>query len=122
MYEISIKVSFSAAHQLLGYNGVCENLHGHNWGAEVLVRTDELDEIGIGIDYGILERHTVNILNHLDHKNVNKVSPFDKINPTSENIAKWLFKELSAKVNSNKLKIFRVNIKETEKFSASYFE
>ena len=122
MYEISIKVSFSAAHQLLGYDGVCENLHGHNWGAEIFVRTDELDEIGIGIDYGILERHTVNILNHLDHQNVNKVPPFDKINPTSENIAKWLFKELSAIVNSSKLKVYRVNIKETENFSASYFE
>lgn len=122
MYEISIKISFSAAHQLIGYNGACEHLHGHNWIAEVFVRTENLDSEGLGIDYKILEKHADDVLKSLDHKNINKVQPFDKINPTSENIARWLFKELSALVNSHELKVFRINIKETENFSASYFE
>ena len=122
MYEISIKTSFSAAHQRGGYEGVCENLHGHNWGAEVCVRTEKLDDIGLGIDYKILKQHTEEIVDGLDHKNINKVSPFDKTNPSSENIARWLFKELSARINSDSLKVYRVNIKETENFSASYFE
>ena len=122
MYEISIKTSFSSAHQLIGYNGVCENLHGHNWTAEVFVRTNKLDEIGLGIDYKILKEQTDSILSNLDHKNINKVIPFDKINPSSENIARWLFKELSAVINTDHVKVFRVNIKETENFSASYSE
>ena len=119
MYEISIKTSFSSAHQLIGYNGVCENLHGHNWAAEVFVRTDKLDEVGLGIDYKILIDHTNSILSKLDHKNINKVTPFDKINPSSENIGRWLFQELSTVINTGNLKVFRVNIKETENFSAS---
>ncbi len=122
MYEISIKTLFSSAHQLIGYNGVCENLHGHNWTAEVFVRTDKLDEVGLGIDYKILKDHTESILSKLDHENINKVVPFDKINPSSENIARWLFQELSAVINTNNLKVFRVNINETENFSASYSE
>ena len=122
MYEISIKTSFSSAHQIKGYNGACENLHGHNWLAEVFVRTNKLDEVGLGLDYKVLKKHTDHILSKLDHKNINKVSPFDKINPSSENIAMWLFRELSAMINTDSLKVFRVNIQETENFSASYFE
>ena len=122
MYEISIKSSFSSAHQLKGYDGVCENLHGHNWKAEVFVRTNKLDEIGLGIDYKILEEHTDNILKELDHKNINEVVPFDKINPSSENIAQWLYKKLSDVINTENLKVFRVKIKETESFSAYYSE
>lgn len=122
MYEISIKTTFSAAHQLIGYNGACEHLHGHNWDAEVFVRGENLDDTGMGIDYKVLEKHTDDILKGLDHRNINKVQPFDKINPTSENIARWLFKELSVRVNSGQFKVFRINIKETENFSASYSE
>lgn len=122
MYEVSIRTSFSSSHQLIGYDGTCENLHGHNWLAEVFVRTNELDNIGLGIDYKILMQHTEDILGQLDHQNINDVAPFDKMNPSSENIARWLFKELSDKINSDKIKVFRVNIKETENFSASYFE
>lgn len=122
MYEISIKTSFSSAHQLTGYNGACENLHGHNWTVEVFVRTNKLDEIGLGIDYKILKDHTDSILRKLDHENINKIAPFDKINPSSENIARWLFQELSTEINTGNLKVFRVNIKETENFSASYSE
>ena len=122
MYEISIKTSFSSAHQIKGYNGACENLHGHNWLAEVFVRTNKLDEVGLGLDYKVLKKHTDHILSKLDHKNINKVGPFDKINPSSENIAMWLFRELSAMINTDSLKVFRVNIQETENFSASYFE
>jgi len=86
------------------------------------VRTDKLDEIGLGIDYKILKDHSESILSNLDHENINKIVPFDKINPSSENIARWLFHELSALINRDNLKVFRVNIKETENFSASYSE
>lgn len=122
MYEVSIKTSFSSSHQLIGYNGVCENLHGHNWVAEVFIRTDKLDGVGLGIDYKILKKHTDDILEKLDHQNINNVAPFDKTNPSSENIARWLFEELSVRINTDNAKVFRVNIKETENFSASYFE
>ncbi len=121
MYEVIVKTKFSAAHRLRGYDGEFERLHGHNWGASVLVEAKELDGMEVGIDFAALKEKTDEILAKLDYQNINEVPPFDKLNPSAENIARWLYDNLSKEVDTDNAKVKRVQISETEDSSASYF-
>jgi 6-pyruvoyltetrahydropterin/6-carboxytetrahydropterin synthase len=122
MYEVTVKTGFSAAHRLRLYNGKFENLHGHNWTAEVMVEADELDAMGVGIDFVKLKQYVEEILAALDYQNINEVPPFDELNPSAENIARWLFLKLKDKVNTPNASVKRVKICEMEGCGASYFE
>ena len=122
MYEVTIKTGFAAAHQLRLYDGKYENLHGHNWTAQVTVEADELDPIGVGIDFVKLKAMVEKNLSELDYHNINEVPPFDEQNPSAENIARWLFLKLKVEVNTNSTRIKRVEIFEMEGCGASYFE
>jgi 6-pyruvoyltetrahydropterin/6-carboxytetrahydropterin synthase len=122
MYEVNIKAGFSAAHQLRLYDGQYENLHGHNWSAQVTVEADELDAMGVGIDFVKLKQMVEEILNKLDYQNINEIPPFDELNPSAENIARWLFLKLKDQVGSQKTRVKRVEIFEIEGCGASYFE
>ncbi|MFQ5449979.1 MAG: 6-pyruvoyl tetrahydropterin synthase family protein [Nitrospinaceae bacterium] len=122
MYEVKINTRFSAAHQLRGYDGKYENLHGHNWGATVIVEAGELDSIGVGMDFMKLKEQVEAILARLDYQNINEVPPFDQLNPSAENIARWLFQELSAEVNAGTIRVKRVEIREMDDCGAAYFE
>lgn len=122
MYEVKIKTGFAAAHQLRFYDGKYENLHGHNWTAIVSVEAEELDSIGMGIDFVKLKEKVDAILAKLDYKNINEIPPFDKQNPSAENIARWLFKALATEMNSETARVKRVEIKEFENCGAAYFE
>lgn len=122
MYEIAVKTTFSAAHRLKGYDGQYENLHGHNWIAIVTVRADELDSMEVGIDFVALKKKVGEILGQLDYQTINEIPPFDEQNPSAENIARWLFKSLETDINSRKVKVHRVEIKEFEDCGAAYFE
>ncbi|MBI5183512.1 MAG: 6-carboxytetrahydropterin synthase [Nitrospinae bacterium] len=122
MYELSIETGFSSAHQLVGYSGNCENIHGHNWKVRVFLRVKELNDIGIGMDFREIKKVTDDLLLRLDHVNINKVSPFDCINPSSENIARWLFQQIGGLLNSDKIRVSRVEVMETDHYSVSYFE
>jgi 6-pyruvoyltetrahydropterin/6-carboxytetrahydropterin synthase len=122
MYEVNIKASFSAAHQLRLYDGKYENLHGHNWSAQVTVEADELDAMGVGIDFVNLKQMVEEILNKLDYQNINEIPPFDELNPSAENIARWLFLKLKNQVGSQTTRVKRVEICEMEGCGASYFE
>ena len=122
MYEVTIKTGFAAAHQLRLYDGKYENLHGHNWTAQVTVEADELDPIGVGIDFVKLKAMVEKNLSELDYHNINDVPPFDEQNPSAENIARWLFLKLKVEVNTNSTRIKRVEIFEMEGCGASYFE
>ena len=95
MYEVMVKGDFSAAHNLRNYKGKCENVHGHNWLVEAAVSSDKLDENGLLIDFQELKKKLALILEKLDHKNLNDLSFFKTINPTSENIAKFVFDSLA---------------------------
>lgn len=123
MYELMVESTFSSAHQLRGYKGKCENIHGHNWRVQVYVVSNRLNEIGLAIDFHELKKMTNDILNQLDHKELNKVFPFTEINPSSENIAKWIFdcikKKLSVYDNVN---ISAVTVWESDTASATYTE
>ncbi len=122
MYELTVKVTFSAAHSLRDYNGPCSNVHGHNWLVEVVVTGEELQPNGMLVDFADIKEVASEVLSRLDHTNLNEVPPFDKTNPTSENLAKWLFEELGGRINTDALKITRVNVREAETSCASYYE
>ena len=122
MYDVTVKTGFSAAHQLRLYDGKYENLHGHNWTAQVTVEADELNPIGVGIDFVELKEMVDKILSRLDYQNINEISPFDKENPSAENIARWLFLELKTQIDTKSTRVKRVEVCEMEGCGASYYE
>ncbi|MCX5713532.1 MAG: 6-carboxytetrahydropterin synthase QueD [Candidatus Omnitrophica bacterium] len=91
MYSVRIKAFFSAAHKLRGYKGKCEELHGHNWKVEVSVARQIPDKAGMVMDFTDLKKELNIILEKLDHKYLNNISYFKKVNPTSENIARYIY-------------------------------
>ena len=121
MYELTIKTSFSAAHSLRDYEGPCSKVHGHNWVVETLITGKELQPNGILLDFNDVKKATSEVISRLDHTNLNETPPFDRLNPTSENLARWIFEELSKRLNSATLRVSRVNIREAETSCASYF-
>lgn len=122
MYEVMIKSGFSAAHSLREYGGKCESLHGHNFRVDVYAKASKLDSIGLSIDFHILKQKTQIILDELDHKNLNEIPYFAKINPSSENIAAYLFHQLKNELNHDNVSIHKVDIWESESSCASYYE
>ncbi|MCX8026456.1 MAG: 6-carboxytetrahydropterin synthase QueD [Thermodesulfovibrionales bacterium] len=123
MYELMIESTFSSAHQLRGYKGKCENIHGHNWRVQVYVVSNRLNEIGLAIDFHELKRMTNDVINQLDHKELNKVFPFTEINPSSENIAKWIFDCIKKKLSMyDNVNISAVTVWESDTASATYTE
>lgn len=122
MFELDVIREFSSAHCLKGYCGNCSEKHGHNWSVQVFIRSEKLDEIGIAIDFKALKRELDALLGELDHKDLNSIPPFDKLNPTSENIAMYIYKRLSGKLNGNGVKVYRVRVGENASSGASYFE
>lgn len=120
MYRLTIQTSFAAAHNLLQYQGDCENLHGHNWKIDVTVAACELDKSGLGIDFKILKAETRLLLETLDHKYLNELPMFKGLSPSSENIARFLFDELSKKINTKNVTVSSVNVWESDFACASY--
>src|SRR5512133_891619 len=109
MYRLTIQTSFAAAHNLLQYQGDCENLHGHNWKIDVTVAARELDKSGLGIDFKILKAETRRLLETLDHKYLNDLLIFKGVSPSSENIARYLFEELGRTLNTGNVTVTMVN-------------
>ncbi len=95
MYILTIEDDFSSAHQLREYKGKCENLHGHNWKVVLQVKGEKLNSLGLLIDFTELKKILKNILSYLDHKNLNELEPFNTLNPSSENIARYLYDNIS---------------------------
>ncbi|MCE1227435.1 MAG: 6-carboxytetrahydropterin synthase QueD [Geobacteraceae bacterium] len=122
MYRLTIKTGFAAAHNLINYQGDCENLHGHNWKVEVTVTARELDQAGLAIDFKVLKRETNALLDELDHKYVNQHHFFQDISPSSENISRYLFQELSKRLNDNNIKVERIGVWESDNACAEYYE
>lgn len=120
MYRLTIQTSFAAAHNLLQYQGDCENLHGHNWKVDVTVAARDLDKSGLGIDFKILKAETRRLLETLDHKYLNDLPMFKGLSPSSENIARYLFEELAKILNTENVTISMVNVWESDFACASY--
>lgn len=122
MYELKIISQFAAAHQLREYEGKCENLHGHNWKVEVYVTGNKLEKNGLLVDFKLIKNATKKVLEELDHGFLNELDAFKTINPSSENIARHIFSALSREVNTDKIKVSRVTIWESDSACASYTE
>lgn len=120
MYRLTIHTHFAAAHNLMHYQGECENLHGHNWKVEVTVSARQLDKSGLGIDFKVLKAQTRELLQSLDHKYLNELEPFRTVSPSSENIARYLYEQLCDRLNSANVTVERVNVWESEYACASY--
>lgn len=122
MFEIEIDRSFSAAHQLRGYNGDCCKLHGHNYKITVTVRSSELDEIGIALDFKKLKAELDALLTEYDHSNLSELADFQAVNPTSENLARTIYRKISEKMNSGTIRVHRVRVGESDHSAVTYFE
>jgi 6-pyruvoyltetrahydropterin/6-carboxytetrahydropterin synthase len=119
---MKIVTDFAAAHSLRHYDGDCARLHGHNWKIEVEVTANALDRVGMGVDFKVIKQHTKQLLNGLDHYNLNDLPPFDRINPTAENIAGFIYSELSKRINDERARVSSVTVWETERACVRYSE
>jgi 6-pyruvoyltetrahydropterin/6-carboxytetrahydropterin synthase len=95
MYFVAIETHFDAAHYLREYDGKCENLHGHRFKVVVRLRAEKLDKTGMAYDFTVLKKQVNDLLARFDHHCINEVPPFDKLNASSENVAKVVFDELA---------------------------
>ena len=119
-FEVMIERNFSSAHQLRGYKGKCENLHGHNYKIEIYARGRELDNIGLLVDFVELKESADDLVTYLDHKNLNELEPFIKENPSAENVARFILERLAAKIDDDRVQIYKVRCFETPTSVATY--
>ncbi len=121
MFEVCAEHSFAAAHALRNYHGKCENLHGHNYRIQVRVAGPELDETGMLLDFVELKRLLRGAAERLDHQFLNEIQPFDTVNPSAENIAKYLFEEIQGNLKTeNAAELQEVKVWETDIQYACY--
>lgn len=120
MYEVTIIKSFSAAHLLAEIGGKCEELHGHNFKVEITASAEELNSNGLLIDFRFLKKILGDILEDIDHKYLNSLTAFSGINPSAENIARYIFEKMEEKVKSSGVNMVRVKIWESENAAVTY--
>ena len=122
MYEVKIVTQFAAAHRLENFYGKCESLHGHNWKVEVFLAGNTLDRAGLLLDFGVIKSRTNEVLAEIDHQYLNELAAFRDCNPSSENLARYLYERLGAVFNGDGVKILRVNVWESDTSCASYYQ
>jgi len=120
IYEVKIITDFSAAHNLRNFRGKCENLHGHNWKVEVVMRGERLEGGGVLIDFREIKEATREILKELDHHYLNDLPFFCEHNPSSENIARYLFERLAQRLNDENRRLYRVSAWESADACATF--
>ena len=120
MYQISVEDHFDAAHFLRGYQGKCEALHGHRFGVVAKVRVSGVDEVGLAYDFTVLKQHLADILSRFDHTCLNDVPPFDKINPSSENVASTIYSELQINLAGALVSLSCVEVWESPESGVAY--
>jgi 6-pyruvoyltetrahydropterin/6-carboxytetrahydropterin synthase len=122
MYEVSVDESFAAAHNLRNYHGKCEDLHGHNYKVRVTLAGKELDASGLLYDFVHLKHAIQGVIRSLDHKYLNELKPFDALNPSAENIARYIYDETSKQLlkAANGAGVASVTVWETDSAAATY--
>ncbi|CDM64400.1 6-carboxytetrahydropterin synthase QueD [Pyrinomonas methylaliphatogenes] len=120
-FEVMIERNFSSAHQLRGYKGKCENLHGHNYKVEIYARGRKLNEIGLLVDFAELKAAADEVIERLDHRNLNEIPPFDReLNPSAENLARYILEQIAARISDERVQIYKVRCFETPTSVATY--
>ena len=122
MYEVTATMVISASHHLRGYEGKCENVHGHNYTIEVTVAAEELDGIGLAVDFKVLKEHLRKVAGKFDHTDLNRHEEFTQVNPSSENLARVVYAGLKASMRDIQVKLVRVSIWESEGSYVTYRE
>lgn len=120
MYTISVEQHFDAAHYLRGYQGKCEALHGHRFRVVASVEATQLDDTGMAFDFTLLKQHLGEIIDRLDHTCLNDIAPFDEINPSSENIATTIYRELNPKLAGAPVSLSCIEVWESPQSRAAY--
>ncbi|VAW52001.1 6-carboxy-5,6,7,8-tetrahydropterin synthase [hydrothermal vent metagenome] len=121
-YQLKVVTDFASAHTLRDYPGACSRMHGHNWKVELEAVATQLDDIGMGVDFKVMKKAARDVGGELDHQYLNELEPFKEINPTAENIAAYMYKEISARINSNTIKVTALTLWETERACVRYSE
>ncbi len=122
MFEVKVETHFSSAHHLLNYKGACENQHGHNWKVEVFVAGNALDKSNILVDFKILKREVNEIVDYLDHTDINELPEFKGVSPSSEILAKFIFERVKEKFSKETFWVSKVSVYETPTSCATYWE
>ena len=123
MFEIEVSAAFEAAHFIRGYNGKCARLHGHNWRVEAIVRGEDLDKLGMLVDFKILKAELNKILDSFDHRFLNEIDTFTEENPTAENLARKIYKQLAtSEIFSGSTKLHAVKVHESPNSCVTYYE
>ena len=121
-YTLKILTDFASAHTLRDYPGACSRMHGHNWKVELEVEARKLNDIGIAIDFKQMKKIANEVCDRLDHRYLNEIEPFTEINPTAENIAAFLYGEISRQLNNETVKVSAVTLWETDRACVRYSE
>jgi 6-pyruvoyltetrahydropterin/6-carboxytetrahydropterin synthase len=120
MFEVSVEYTFAAGHALRDYKGKCENLHGHNYKVRVTVEGENLDSTGLLIDFGDLRAAMKSIVDRFDHQFLNEMPPFDEVNPSAENIARYFSDHLHPRIQRNGLRVQAVTVWESDTTAATF--
>jgi 6-pyruvoyltetrahydropterin/6-carboxytetrahydropterin synthase len=122
MFQVTVDETFSSGHALRGYKGKCENVHGHNYKVRVTLEGPQLDSVGLLYDFTHLKRVIREIIGGVDHKFLNDMAPFDVINPSAENLAKYFYDETARQMNAmpEGARVTSITIWETDTTSATY--
>ncbi len=125
MYEVTVEADFASGHYLRNYRGKCENPHGHNYKVRVTLAGAALDETGLLLDFKLLKQVLKPVIERIDHQMLNDLEPFTTLNPSAENIAKYLYDETNrqlARVTGDRVRVKDCTIWETESTTATYYE
>ena len=125
MFEVTVEETFAAGHFLRNYKGKCENPHGHNYKVQVTLQGKVLDKAGLLLDFKDLKHVMKAVVERLDHQMINEIKPFDEINPSAENLAKYFYEETNTKLKSvteGRVSVKMVTMFETDTTNATYFE
>jgi 6-pyruvoyltetrahydropterin/6-carboxytetrahydropterin synthase len=125
MFEVSVEDSFAAGHALRGYRGKCENPHGHNYKVRVTLAGETLDHIGLLYDFKDLKAVMNEVIDRLDHQFLNDIEPFRQQNPSAENMARYFYEEIAARLGAatdGRVRVKRIKLWETDTTTAVYYE
>jgi len=120
MYRVSVTRHFDSAHFLRGYEGKCEALHGHRYRVRLTVKSSVLNDIGLAFDFTLLKKELDAVIAKYDHHCLNDVPPFDSINPSAENIAETIYRELKSRMEKAPVEMTEVEVWESPDSSATY--
>ena|SRR5487761_356730 len=120
MFEVSVDYSFSAGHALRQYKGKCESVHGHNYRVRVTVEGAHLDRAGLLVDFAELKTGLRALVDRLDHQFLNDLEPFDEVNPSAENLAKYISDGIAPRLQGHEIRLHSVTVWETDSNSATY--